>query len=53
MSYMAGNKFNTEFKPIKIRHYRVSWIDPNNGHQNEINGTALQVIKHILNQQID
>jgi len=48
---MAGNKHNTEFKPIKITNYTLSYINPNTGHQNTVNGTAIQIMKFILNQQ--
>ena len=49
---MAGNKHNTEFKPIKITNYTLSCINPNTGHQNSVQGTAIQIMKFILNQQI-
>jgi len=49
---MAGNKHNTEFKPIKITNYTLSYINPDTGHKNAVHGTAIQIIKYILNQQI-
>jgi hypothetical protein len=48
---MAGNKYNTEFKPIKITNYTLSFINPNTGQQSTVQGTAIQIIKFILNQQ--
>jgi len=44
---MAGNKFNTKFKKVKPKTYKVTYIGLYNEEQ-AVEGTAKQVINHIL-----
>ena len=44
---MAGNKFDTKFKNVKPKAYKVTYIGLYNEEQ-AVEGTAKQVINHIL-----
>jgi len=44
---MAGNKFDTKFKNVKPKAYKVTYIGLY-GEEQAVEGTAKQVINHIL-----
>ncbi len=48
---MAGNKFNTEFVIHRPDRYRIQFQDQD-GVVQSMNGTPMQVLNYILNQQL-
>ena len=44
---MAGNKFDTQFKRVRPKTYKVTYIGLY-GEEQVVEGTAKQVINHIL-----
>lgn len=48
---MAGNKFNTEFAIHRPDRYRIQFQDKD-GVVQSMNGTPMQVLNYILNQQL-
>ena len=48
---MAGNKFNTEFAIHKPKFYKLQF-ENQNGIVQSMNGTPMQVLNYILNQQL-
>jgi hypothetical protein len=48
---MAGNKYNTPFAIHKPKFYKLQFEDQN-GVVQSMNGTPLQVLNYILNQQL-
>tara|TARA_R100001480_G_scaffold53211_1_gene66461 strand:+ start:684 stop:833 length:150 start_codon:yes stop_codon:yes gene_type:complete len=47
---MAGNKYNPPNKPYKPYMYTLTYLNEYNA-QETVQGTANQVMRHILNQQ--
>ena len=48
---MAGNKSNTKFEMHKPKFYKLQFEDQN-GIVQSMNGTPMQVLNYILNQQL-
>ena len=44
---MAGNKYDTQFKRVRPKTYKVTYIGLY-GEEQAVEGTAKQVINHIL-----
>jgi hypothetical protein len=44
---MAGNKFDTQFKRVRPKTYKVTYVGLY-GEEQAVEGTAKQVINHIL-----